>query len=186
MTKDDLPRVMESIKSLMKKDVLVGIPSEHANREPGEEEKRPLTNAEIGYLHEFGAPAANIPARPHLIPGIRTKSKEIVETLKKGAKQTLDGNPSAASQSLMAAGFLGATAVKKKITDGPFAPLAPSTLKNRASRGKTSTKPLIDSGQYRNSITFVLRDKSRSHTSSVLKPEIKEKITMTWKGTPEG
>lgn len=185
MTKDALPQVMESIKSLTRKDVLVGIPAEHAHRDP-EENEAPLTNAEIGYIHEFGAPEANIPARPHMIPGIKSKSKEIVQVLKKGASQVLDGHNEAAAQSLMAAGFLGSSAVKKKITDGPFAPLAPATIANRKARGKTSSKPLIDTGQYRNAITFVIRDKTRGRTSANLPISVKEKIEVTWRRTPEG
>ncbi len=68
------------------------------------------------------------------------------------------GDGSAANRLLDQAGTLAANSVKSFITDAEFFPLAPATIKNRLIRGRTGDKPLIDTGQYRRSITYVVRD----------------------------
>ncbi|MBX4298880.1 hypothetical protein K4H04_24285, partial [Mycobacterium tuberculosis] len=63
--------------------------------------------------------------------------------------------------------------MRAKITEGPFVPLAAATLRARARRGRSgaakelasraagnapdnsNAKPLIDTGQYRQAITYV-------------------------------
>nr|WP_310616938.1 hypothetical protein [Pantoea cypripedii] len=47
---DKSQAVLEAFKSLAKKDVLVGIPSDRAERQEGMK----INNAELGYLHSFG------------------------------------------------------------------------------------------------------------------------------------
>jgi hypothetical protein len=50
--------------------------------------------------------------------------------------------------------------VRAFITAGQgFAPLAAATLAARRRKGRTGTKPLIDTGQLRRAITYVLRRK---------------------------
>ncbi|MCC3717973.1 hypothetical protein LLP99_17005 [Rouxiella badensis] len=47
---DNLRDVLDALKQLGNKDVLVGIPSDRAERQDGME----INNAELGYLHSFG------------------------------------------------------------------------------------------------------------------------------------
>ncbi len=159
VTKDKVANVLAGLKSLAKSEVLVGIPSSTAERQPDPSEPHPLNNAEIGYLMENGSPATNTPARPWLEPGVANEKPGIVKVLRKGADEVLSGHRDAAVKSLVAAGLLGERGAKRKITDGPFAPLAPSTIAKRKARGRTSEKPLIDSGQMRNAVTSVIRPK---------------------------
>jgi hypothetical protein len=74
------------MRGLEREQVMVGIPSKTAERQPDPEEPGPMNNATIGYIMENGSPAANIPERPHLKPGIRDVKDEIVERYKKGGK----------------------------------------------------------------------------------------------------
>lgn len=60
------------------KEVLIGIPMSTTERPDGE-----ITNAELGYIHEYGAPEANIPARPFLIPGVESVKGKALELMKK-------------------------------------------------------------------------------------------------------
>lgn len=159
--------VMRSVRELTKSEVLVGVPAENAGRspEPGEQ-GAPLNNAEIGYIHEFGSTieGANggevvIPPRPHLIPGITGAKDKIARALGAGAMAALSGKADGPDIALNKAGLIGQAAVRGKITEGDFTPLAPATLAKRRAKGRTGTKPLIDTGAYRNSINYVVRKK---------------------------
>ena len=65
VTRDRVSEVLSAVTKLVGREVLVGIPEDNTERVNGDE----ATNAQLGYVHEFGSPAKNIPARPFLIPG---------------------------------------------------------------------------------------------------------------------
>ncbi|MFG1302173.1 hypothetical protein V5F49_20510 [Xanthobacter sp. V3C-3] len=160
------PDMMVALRGLTRNEVLVGVPAENAGREPEPGEERPLNNAEIGYVQEFGSTiegpngqAFAIPPRPHLIPGIEDARDNLAKALGRGVRGTLQGDKDAADKALHTAGLIGQNAVRNKITEGPFVPLAPMTIAKRKARGRTGTKPLIDTGAYRNAQTYVVRPK---------------------------
>lgn len=173
MTVDKLGVVIKAISQLATKEVLVGVPQANAERD----DDQPISNAAIGYLMETGSPANNIQARPHLVPGIQDVQDEVAGRLRKAATAALTGSPSGVNAALNAAGMVGQRGVRAKITEGPFVPLAESTLRARARRGRkgaakelasraagntpdnANAKPLIDTGQYRQAITYVVRQK---------------------------
>lgn len=161
VTKDNTKAFFKSLKALTDKQVLVGIPSNTAGRQPEPGEPADINNATIGYLMENGSPAANIPERPHLKEGVASVTDQIVARYKAGAKAVLDGRSGSLDPTHVAVGLIAQNAVRAKITTGPFAPLAQSTLAKRRSRGRTGTKPLIDTGQYRAATTFVVRPKGK-------------------------
>lgn len=171
---DNLQRVLASLGELTKIDVLVGIPSQNTDRkEPGD----PVDNAMLGYLHENGSPVRNIPARPFLVPGIKAVQPEIAERLRRAALGGLIGDPAEVRRQMGAAGQVAVSSVKATINAGIEPPLSKATLEARARRGRKGAikelanrtagiapstqlaKPLIDTGQLRNSITYVLRKK---------------------------
>lgn len=164
VTKDAVSKVISEIRALTKNEVLVGVPQENAPRTDEEVEAlkgAPITNAVIGYINEFGSPAANIPPRPHMIPGIASAKDKIAQRLGKGARAAMDGSPDAANVALTAAGLIGEAAVKSYITAGLSPPLAEVTLEHRRARGRTGEKPLQDTNQYLKSITHVVRPKGK-------------------------
>lgn len=172
--------LIASLRSLAQQEVLVGYPAETADRDPVEgEEPTELTNAAIGYIQENGDPDLNIPARPHLGPAIAKNQEGIEARLRKAARAVLDhpkGNQ--VSERLHEVGLYAQAAVRKEITDGLEPPLAEATLAKRAARGSKGAKkelarraegnapstqfakPLIDSGQLRNAVNYVIRNKS--------------------------
>ncbi|WP_442890215.1 hypothetical protein [Arsenophonus sp. PmNCSU2021_1] len=170
---DKTSQLFAALHQLTKQDVLVGIPAENSERED-----IPFSNAAIGYLNEFGSPAKNIPARPHLIPGIRSVEHKTTAELKSAAKAILDNQPDKAEQALNRAGQIAVQGVQTVITQSNFTPLADSTLAVRARRGRkgaaqalenrkaglppdnNNAKPLIDTGTYRRAITYVVRKKN--------------------------
>lgn len=158
VTKDHTSAVLAAIKALAKDRVLVGIPAEKADRDPDPDEPNPeINNAEIGYLNEFGAPEQNLPARPHLVPGIQRVLPKITEAYKQAGKLALDGNVSAIRAAETKIGFMATSSVKNLIAEGLSPALSERTLDERNRRGVTRTNPLQDTGQYRNNIDFVVR-----------------------------
>lgn len=163
-TKDKSAEIIAQVRALTKKEVLIGVPNEKAPRTPDEEEAQkgePINNATIGYINETGSPAANIPARPHLAPGIEKERDRIARILTNGAKNAISGKEDAADIALEKVGIVAESSVKNVITAVIPPPLAERTLKEREARGRTGQTPLIDTGQYRNSITHVIRDKGK-------------------------
>lgn len=174
---DKLGALVKSINALTARDVLIGIPEAKTERKPDEDEQGPMTNAALGYIHEFGSPKANIPARPFLIPGVRDAKEGYEARLKKAAQAAIDNDNTKIDAELNAAGLVAQNAVKAKINSGDFLPLSDATLRARAARGRKGAKtelasraagnapstefakPLIDTGQLRNSITYVVRGK---------------------------
>lgn len=156
---DKTAAIKAALKALVQDRVLVGIPSEHAFRQPEPGDENPeLNNAEIGYLNEFGAPEINLPARPHLVPGVAKVAKDKVpELYRKAAVNVLDGNTAAIKAAHGQVGFVATSSVKNFITDGISPALADSTIAKRQARGRTGTTPLLDTGQYRRSIDYVVR-----------------------------
>lgn len=159
ITKDQTAKLMRDLKSLAERQVLVGIPDKTAGRKPKPGEDPGMTNAALGYLHETGSPAANIPARPFLKPGVAGARDEIVARYRAGAKAVLDGKVRKIDAAHHEVGIIAQRAVRAKITEGPFEELAPATLADRRRRGRTGTRPLIDTGQLRTAVTYVVRDR---------------------------
>lgn len=151
---DHAQSILDALKTLANKDVLVGIPESKDERDDGD-----IGNAAIGYINENGSPAQNIPPRPHLKPGVRSVEQDFMPHLKSAARKALEGDAEGAVTSLDRAGTVAANGVKRYITITGFTPLADTTIANRLRRGRTGNKPLIDTGEYRRSITHVVRDK---------------------------
>ncbi|CAM3714387.1 hypothetical protein BS639_17165 [Rouxiella silvae] len=175
---DNSKAILDALKTIGNRDVLVGIPQSADERPPEEGEKPTFGNAAIGYINEKGSPAQNIPPRPHLEPGVQSVQPQTVEKLKAAALAVLEGNSGAAERALESAGIIASQAVKRYMTITGFTPLADSTLAARARRGRkgaakelesraagndpdnANARPLIDTGEYRNSITYVVRAKN--------------------------
>lgn len=150
MITDALPDLLRRLAAVAQRDVLVGVPAGEA-RDDGP------SNAEIGYQNEFGSPANNIPARPHLLPGVAAVQDKVATKLAQAADAAASGRVSDAERHLHAAGLLAQNSVRRTLTTTAYRPLSERTLAERQARGRTGTKPLIDTGQYRRSITYVVR-----------------------------
>ena len=161
ITVDKVPLLLQVIENLTRQQVLVGIPG---NAPARTRTGVGLTNASIGYLMEYGSPAANIPARPFLQPGIQAAIPAIIARLRAGAVKALafPPDPGVGTQTLMGVGLLAQNSVRAVITAGIPPPLAASTIRARRTRKvapRTGTVPLLDTSQLIRSISFVLRPK---------------------------
>lgn len=151
MTQDNLDAVLKSIAALVQQEVLVGVPDSTAGRK---DDGQPISNAEIGYIMETGSPANNVPARPHLVPGVEHVLPAVTKQLERGVGAALDGKVEKVDQQLHAAGMLAVSSVQLTIRNNIPPPLAPSTIANRyRQRGTKSQRKsekdyaaLIDAG----------------------------------------
>lgn len=153
--KDDVAKVMQTLKAMESGDVLIGIPSDKDDRKGS-----PIGNASIGYIQEKGSPKQGIPPRPFLEPGVAKVTDQCARVIGVGVADALTTlNPNAVLVGKNKAGLIAQNSVKATITAGEgFSPLAESTLAARKRRGVSRTKPLIDTGSLRNSITYVIRN----------------------------
>jgi len=157
IVRDNLAKVSKAIDGIGRSRVMVGVPADKADRKEG-----PINNAALAYIQENGAPEVNIPPRPFMKPGVASVQPQIAAGLKKAGEFALQGRADAVNRQFHRVGAIGRDAIKAKITDGPFAPLKPSTIaarkSKRKSRNNTDVKPLIDTGALRASISYVIRE----------------------------
>lgn len=169
-TIDNMQAMRAAVDRLSKQRVLVGVPAEDTARDGGG-----ITNAALAYIHEKGAPEANIPARPFLAPGVQRVRAENVSDLKKAGELALEGKVDAVDRQFHRVGLRTQNSVRNVIREGVPPPLADSTLAGRARRGRKGAskelaarragaqpgiefaKPLIDTGQLLRAITYVVR-----------------------------
>lgn len=111
------------------------------------------------YLQTHGSPLWQIPPRPVLEPAIADKKEIIARQLKAASQEALQGNFLAAEQNLHKAGMIGENAAKGWFEDpkNNWPPNSPKTIQR-----KGSDSPLIDTGEMRKAITYLI-DKKGAH-----------------------
>lgn len=110
-----------------------------------------ITLVELAAIHEYGSPAANIPERSFIRRTFDAeKARELAAMQGKLVGAIVEGKMSV-PRALELLGQWAAAAVKKTITSGPHIPppLKPATV-----AAKGSDRPLVDTGQLVNSITY--------------------------------
>ena len=163
VTKDIVAAVLSRIKYMSQKSVYVGYPDNGGARQDDSSGKAPATNAQLAYIHEHGSPARNIPARPFLSVGVKNVEERAVKILKDEAVKLVDGKVSSIDAGLDKAGQVARDGVKRAITVGEgFAPLSDQTIKARERKGYKGKKPLIRTGQLRNSVSYVVRNREQN------------------------
>lgn len=133
------------LKDIGKPQVLVGVPSSKNARQGAS------NNATIAAVHELGAPSKNIPARPFLVPVVQGDSQKYVELMAQGFRNALQDQEKI-KQVYEKIGLVISNDVKAYIVSGNFVPLKQSTID-----AKGSSKPLISTGELRNSISYEIR-----------------------------
>ncbi len=140
----DLPGLTELLKR-MESDhasVLIGVPA-------GAQEPDGTSSAMVAATNEFGSPERNIPERPVLRQGGRRAMREMDKSNETLMHSVIDGKRTL-EQAVDLMGVMAVGIVKREFVDPqpPFQPNAPATIAR-----KKSTRPLIDTGQYRQNIT---------------------------------
>ena len=161
-----IQNIEKVLKFAARQRVLVGIPAEKAQRNDSA-----LNNASLGYLHEYGAPEANIPARPFLNPGMEASEAMIAEELRRAGDKAItlaaDGDVSGGKEAITTGlhriGLKAVNNVRGVIQAGISPPLSARTVYARLHRRKNrrtgpDMTPLIDTGKLLASITYVIRN----------------------------
>lgn len=180
-----LRELRKQLQALAKKEVLVGIPAENSTREHSSE----INNAELLYIqshgvrsasmrkemqgnldsgmkyskaHELylqshGSPMYHVPPRPVLEPAIASQKETIGKLIGVASKNALEGKPAQCEANLNKAGMVAVSAARGWFENpaNGWPPNTPYTIKK-----KGSSQPLIDTGEMRKAITYVVRDKT--------------------------
>ena len=176
--------MVSKVQAMTKKEVLVGIPQDEAQR-PGDGDM--VNNAELLYLHTHGvrtpamrasmqqsinagmkysaahslyvqthgSPAYAIPPRPVLEPAIRDSKAAIGKQVAGAYRAAMRGDMAGAERGLELAGMVAQNAARAWFENlkNKWPPNSARTIK-----AKGSDSPLIDTGEMRKSITYVIRD----------------------------
>jgi len=148
--------IKKAIDKLAGSRVRIGIPQD-SKRKGGD----PMDNATLGWIHETGSPAQNIPARPFLRPGVTGSRDQWEPYLRQAAEAAYRGDETVMDQALNAAGGFARDAVKLTITDRIPPPVTEQTVRRSTSTGRrtgpvSGAVPLVDTAQLLNSITYVV------------------------------
>lgn len=137
-------KFQKMLKELAEKEVRVGFQHGKATEEDGTD------ICDIAAWNELGT--VHIPARPFLRQSVDDNLSKINSFLREKKNDLVRG--ASAEQVLKEIGIFQKDLIQEKITDGSFAPNAPSTIKK-----KHSSKPLIDTGRMRQSVNYEIKAK---------------------------
>jgi hypothetical protein len=177
---DQVSRVVKGINTLATTRTLVGVPAEKAGRS----DDGSINNAALAYIHDNGAPEANIPARPFMRPGIKNAQEKITDQFQKTAEAAVDKGPETALRGFARAGMIAQASIRAAIGSNIPPPLQPATIRNRQKGRRTKGMrkseteygalvtsgvapgeaqstvgivALVNTGQLRNAINYVVR-----------------------------
>lgn len=155
---DNFSKQLQALDFINNNEVYVGIQQKDTTRDKDE-----VTNAELLFIHTNGSPKRNIPARPVIEPAIKDSSEQLSKIMLRVAKYALDGNFSEAMRQLHIAGTRGRDVSKLWFTSpkNHWAPNVPSVIAEKIKKGATDPKPLIDTGELRNAISYFVKTKGR-------------------------
>ena len=112
----------------------------------GKHEDSDLTVAEVGFYHEFGT--VRSPERSFIRSTINGQAKDIKKVARAQYAKVLNGNATI-EQGLGILGAYTAGLIQETFTSNDWTPNTERTI-----RAKGSSKPLINTGQLRQSISF--------------------------------
>jgi len=140
-------RFFKELKELRKLELMVGF--QHGS----EKEENGADIADVAMWNELGT--ARSPPRPFLRQSVDGNASRISAMCKAQLKAVASGEKTAKG-ALQALGAMQKGLIQDTIRSGDFAPNAPSTVKR-----KKSSKPLIDTGRMRQSVSFTIRPKGK-------------------------
>lgn len=176
----------KAIEAISKAQVYVGIPEETAGRnednpelnnaqlaflhthgvrsrqmrddmKPDLDKGTPYSMAQAMYIESHGSPVYNVPPRPIIEPAIEAEDNKemIAKQLARAASEAMEGKAGETRASLHRAGITAQNAVRDWFEDprNNWPANAPSTIKR-----KGSDRPLVDTGELRKAITYVVVD----------------------------
>lgn len=141
-------RFFKEIEKLKKMKVRVGY---QQGKDFYDEDGKKVDVLDVAMFNELGT--ARTPSRPFMRKSVDDNADKITSFCKSRLKGIADGSKNAETV-LKEIGAMQVGLIQKTIKDGDFVPNAPSTIAK-----KGSDKPLIDTGQMRQSVHYVITDK---------------------------
>lgn len=140
-----LARIVENVRSMGLNKLEVGLPS------GGRHSASDLSMHELGMVHEYGSPTRGIPARPFIEPPIKDNTEKYKGIMRNQASRLIFRRTSL-DNALSLVGEAAKADIQKYMLSASFTPLSAATIER-----KGSSKPLIDTGQMRNAITYEIK-----------------------------
>lgn len=150
-TSPDYAQIMAELRKAKGAKVSVGVQGAQARTLRSTDDGDTITLAEIATVNEFGSSDGRIPARSFLRSTADARRIEL-NAVKRAALRSVASGKRTTEEALNLIGQWFAAAVQRTITELRSPPNAPSTIAR-----KGSSKPLIDTGQLRQSITWAVR-----------------------------
>lgn len=139
----------KTLEELNRLKVMIGL-------QQGQKNQDGTDLVDIALFNELGT--ENIPSRPFLRDSVDANADKINAFLKRAVKIILRGGT--AEDVLKKIGVFQKGLIQKQIVDGDFVPNAPATIKRKLKKKrKGSVTPLVDNGDLRKSINFVIKEK---------------------------
>lgn len=112
-----------------------------------------LTVAQLAAIHEYGAPSRNIPQRSFIRRPFEENPGDLAAMTAKVARQFMRGEMSLV-KALNVLGLWGSQQIKNRVLQQVIPPPnRPSTVK-----AKGSSRPLVDTGQMINAVTWEVKE----------------------------
>ena len=153
VTKDGFKQMMNGLDWIENSGVYVGVPEDESSREDED-----ITNAELLFIHTNGSPINNVPARPVIEPALEDDMERLTSMLKDFANEAIEGNFEEAQKQLERTGMRAQNVCRNWFTnaDNNWPENAPSVRERKIKKGSTEPRPLIDTGELRKSIIYVV------------------------------
>lgn len=138
---------LERFRDTGKPKVYIGVPASNN----GIHKDSKINIATLLALHVYGAPTRGIPQRDPLRPPLIANAQRYTDLMAQGIKNALANgtDPNVVYEKI---GIVASNDVKDYFVSGSFKPLDQKTIDR-----KGSSKPLIDTGEMRSSITYEVR-----------------------------
>lgn len=150
---DKASKLIKGINYTKDNYLLIGIPQKKTIRED-----EAITNAELLFIHTNGSPINNVPARPVIEPALEDDMERLTSMLKDFANEAIEGNFEEAQKQLEKTGMRAQNVCRNWFTnaDNNWPENAPSVRERKIKKGSTEPRPLIDTGELRKSIIYVV------------------------------
>lgn len=137
-------RFLEAIKEIADLEVRIGF-------QAGEAEHDGVDLCEIAAYNELGT--VHIPSRPFIRDSVDNHMDEISANIAEWCRKIVRGEMQA-HEMMMNIGMMQKGLIQQSIAEGGFEPNSPETI-----RRKGSDMPLVDSGQMRQSVNYLIVQK---------------------------
>ncbi|MEX5438896.1 hypothetical protein WCE01_01765 [Acinetobacter indicus] len=114
--------------------------------------KRSITMADLAAIHYHGVPSKNIPKRDVVTPALEQNQEKYFGFIERSIPALMDGSMDLRTM-WEYLGMEGMADIQKQMVTARLAPLHPRTIKR-----KGSSRPLIDSGQLRQGVTYIVSE----------------------------